>query len=197
MCTIACSDVLEPANPWNQHQCCSPMKTTSIFASKMCKFKKVAYLQLRLPHSIALATTQNVTGDHAWHFYTHSMYNSVSLADLTNGRIVGMIRTKWGITFWDALRVERCPPFLPKWWDVSGQLWKKYNSTVTAVCQRMVKNLWHSYCEGCRQWFHKSCQQIPDVILTVTTNRAGFVITASSNLRTNLSLKVMYFQYYY
>jgi hypothetical protein len=62
----------------------------------------VAYLQLRLPQSIVLATTQNVTGDHEWHFYTHSMYNSVSLADLTNGRIVfnlGMIRTKRGSTF--------------------------------------------------------------------------------------------------
>ena len=38
-----------------------------------------------------------------------------------------------------------CPPFLPNWQDVNGQLeWKKYNFTVTAVCRRMVKNLWHN-----------------------------------------------------
>ena len=53
----------------DQYQCCSRLKTTSIFALRVRKSKKVewtvASLQLRLLRSFALGTTQNVTGDHA------------------------------------------------------------------------------------------------------------------------------------
>ena len=84
-----------------------------------------------------------------------------------------MIRTKWGSTFWDALRVERCPPFLPKWWDVSGQLWKK----VQLHCDCRLPEDGEepmAYCEGCRWWFHKSCQQIPDVIFNCDYKQGWF-----------------------
>ena len=54
-----------PVYPCNQHHCCGPVKTTSFFAYLQIQEGGVDCGLFAIVFSIALETTQNVTGDHA------------------------------------------------------------------------------------------------------------------------------------
>ena len=80
MCTIACSDVLEPVYPCNQHyNLLQSSEDQASFRIQNVQIQEGGVDCGLFAMSIALETTQNVTDDHAWHLHTHCMYNSITL----------------------------------------------------------------------------------------------------------------------
>ena len=144
----------------SQHRCCSRQKTTSISESKLHKSKKVerivAYLQLHSLRSFALGTTRNVTGDYAEYYYCDWLILSI----LFNYRYD---QDKMREHFLKCLESGKMSPFPSQ--VVRRKRPAQIKKRLHCDCRLPDDGEEQmAFCEGCRQWFHQSCQQISDAV---------------------------------